>query len=165
VPRTKDRSPLFLLSGSGNVLRFLVLLLALAATAAFGQESVLTLAMLSYDQSPARTTAVARYDSPANPLSSDSAPRLEYPVAGVKPDLLNVAAFSFDVPLKNQNVGYRRDWQQSIYKRTNGKGWTGFLGHIQAGYGQFCRLESCFGKRIIEMQGPPSGYLMARFSF
>jgi hypothetical protein len=156
---------LFLLSGSGSVLGFLILLFALTATAALGQESGLMLAMISYDQSPARRSAVARYDSPANPLSSDSAPRLEYPVAGVKPDLLNIAAFSFAAPPVNQNGGYRRDWQQSIYKRTNGKGWTDFLGHIQAGYGQFCRLESCFGKRIIEMQGPPSGYLMARFSF
>jgi hypothetical protein len=141
------------------------LLLALAATAALGQESVMTLAMLRYDQSSARTTAVARYDSPANPLSSGSAPRLEYPVARIKPDLLNIAAFSFDAAPENQNGTYRRDWQQLICKKMNGKGWTGFWGHIAAGYGQFCRLESCFGKRIMEIEQPPSGYLMARFSF
>lgn len=165
MPKTKDSSPLLLLSGSGNILRFLALLLALTATAALGQESVLTLAMVGYDQSPARTPTKARYDSAANPSDSVSAPRLQYQVAGVKLDRRNIAAFSFDASREKQDGSYRHDWPQLVRKKSGGDGWTVFGGHIEAGYGQICRLESCYGKSVMELEQPSCAYLMARFSF
>ena len=80
--RTEDANLLLLLSGSKSFRRFLVLLLALAATSVFGQESVMTLVMVSYDQSPA-----ARNNSEANLFCYDaSAPRLQYQMAALKLD-------------------------------------------------------------------------------
>jgi hypothetical protein len=165
VPKTNDSSPLLFLSGSGKILRFLAVLLTLAAPAAWGQESVLMLAMVRYDQLPARTPTEARCDSAANPSDSVSAPRLQYQVAGLKPDRLSIVAVSFDASVEKQNAGYRQDWLQLVRKKSGGDGWTVFGGHIEAGYGQFCRLESGFGKSVMELEQPSCAYLRARFSF
>jgi hypothetical protein len=165
VQSIKDSSPLLLLSGSGKILRFLAVVLALTATAALGQESVMTLAMVSYDKSPARISAATGYHATASPLSSVSAPCLQYQTAGLKPDGLNIAAFSFNASVEKQDAGYRHDWLQLVRKKSDGDGRTGFWGHFEAGYGQFCRLESGIGKSIMELEQPKCAYLRARFSF
>jgi len=100
VQRTEDFNLLLLLSGSEYVLRFLVLLLALAVTSVFGQESVVTLAMVSYDQSSARTPTVTRNHSATSSFPYASAPRLQSRVAVLKPDNQNATGFSFDSRLE-----------------------------------------------------------------
>ena len=82
IGRAENRSfqPVAPPVGSKHFHRFLVLLLALAATLVFGLESVVTPAMVSHNQSPARTPAVARNDSATNLLCSMlPLPVLQYP--------------------------------------------------------------------------------------
>ena len=162
---TKASHLLLLLSGSKSLRRFLVLLLALAATSVFGQESVLTLAMVSYDQSPARTPTVSRTDSAANPLGYTSAPRLQYRMAGLKPDHQNATGFSSDFLLEKQNGSCQRDWFQLVHKKSSADGRTGSWVHVEAGYGQICRVESSIGKNSVELERPGFAYLKASFSF
>jgi hypothetical protein len=166
VQRTEDSTLLLLLSGSEYVLRFLVLLLALAVTSVFGQESVVTLAMVSYDQSPARTSAVARNHSAANLLCYDaSAPRLQYRVAALKLDNQNATDFSSDFRLEKQNGSNQRDLFQLIHKKLSADGRTGKWVDVTAGYGQVCQFESGIGKNTAELQRPGFAYLRASFSF
>ena len=137
----------------------------MAATAAGGQESGLKPAMFNYDRSPAWTPTAARADLAANPSSSIPVPCLqyEYPAAGLKPERLNIAAFSLDAPREELNGDDRHNWLQLVQKKS--AGWVDFWEHIEAGYGQFCRLESRFGNNTWELERPSCSYLRARFSF
>ncbi len=163
MQRPIDFRPLLLLSGARNALQLLVLVLATAT--ASGQESVLTLAMLHYDQPAARTSAVTGYDSATIFFSHVSVPGLHYQVAALRYDCPGATAFSFDTLLEEQNWSYRQDRLRLVHKEPVGEGWTNFWGHIEAGYGQFCRLESGFGKSMMELEQPSCAYLKARFSF
>jgi hypothetical protein len=166
VQRTEDSNLLLLLSGSENVLRFLVLLLALAATSVFGQEPVVTLAMVSYNQSPARTPIVARNDDSAtSAFRYASATRLQYRVAVLKPDNQNATGFSYDSRLEKQNSSNQRDLFQLIHKKLSANGRTGKWVDVAAGYGQVCQFESNIGKNTAELQRPGCAYLKASFSF
>ena len=166
MQRTENSNLLLLLSGSEYVLRFLVLLLALAATSVFGQESVVTLAMVSYDQSPPGTPAAVRNNSVTNLLCYDaSATRLQYRVAALKLDNQNAADFSYDSRLEKQNGSNQRDWFQLIHKKLSANGRTGSWVLVEAGYGQICQFESGIGKNTAELQRPGFAYLRASFSF
>ena len=165
MQRTEDSKLLLFQSGPAPVFRFLVLLLALAATSVFGQASVVTLAMVSYDQSPARTPAAARNDSAASPFRFASAPCLQYRWAGLNLDHQFATAFSTDFPLEKQNGIWQRDWFQWVHKKSSADGRTGSWVHLEAGYGQFCQFESGIGKNIVELQQPSCAYLRASFNF
>jgi hypothetical protein len=166
VHRTEDANLLLLLSGSKSLRRFLVLLLALAATSVFGQESVLTLAMIRYDQSPARTPTVARNNSAANLLSYDaSAIRLPYRVAALKLDNQPVTDFSSDSRLEKQSGSNQRDLFQLVHKKLYADGRTGKWMDVAAGYGQICQFESSITKNTAELERPGFAYLRASFSF
>ena len=165
MQRTEDSNLLLLLSGSEYVLRFLVLLLALAVTSMFGQEPVVTLAMVSYDQSPARTPAVARHDSATSSFPYASAPRLQYRVAVLKPDNQNATGFSYVSRLEKQNGSNQRDLFQLFHKKLSANGQKGSWVLVEAGYGQVCQFESGFGKNTAELQRPGLAYLKASFSF
>jgi hypothetical protein len=166
VQRTEDSNLLLLLSGSKSFRRFLVLLLALAETSVFGQGSVLTLAMVRYDQSPARTPAVARNHSAANLLCYDaSAPRLQYRVAALNLDNQNATGFSSDSRLEKQSGSNQRDLFQLVHKKLSANGQTGSWVIVEAGYGQICRDESSIGKNTVELERPGCAYLKASFSF
>jgi hypothetical protein len=165
VQRTEDSDLLLLLSGSEYVLRFLVLLLALAATSVFGQESVLTLAMVSYDQSPARTPAVARHDSATSSFRYASASRLQSRVAVLKPDNQNAIDFSSDFRLEKQSGSNQCDLFHLVHKKMYANRRTGSWVLVAAGYGQVCQFESGIGKNTAELQRPGCAYLKASFSF
>ncbi len=155
------------LSGSKHVFGLFVLLPVLAATPVFGQVSVITLAMVSYDQSLARPAAIAYNDAVANPLVSASVPRLQYQIAGLNLDHQNAISFSSDFLFENNNGSNRCNGSQSIYKKSNANGQTLSWMHVEAGYGQFCQYGSCFGSNAVELelQQPHCAYLRASFSF
>ena len=164
--KTEASHLLLLLSGSKSFRRFLVLFLALAATSVFGQGSVLTLAMVSYNQSPARTPAVARNNSAANLLCYDaSAPRLQYRAAVLKPDNQNATGFSYDSRLEKQNGSNQRDLFRLVHKRLSADGRTGKWVDVAAGYGKVCQFESGIVKNTAELQRPGFAYFKASFSF
>ena len=166
MQQTEDSNLLFLLSGSANVLRFLVVLLALGATLVLGQEPVVTLAMVRYDQSPAQTPAVARNNSAANLLCYDaSAPRLQYRVAVLKPDNQNATGFSYDSRLKKQSGSNQHDLFPLVHKKLYADGRAGKWVDVEAGYGQICGVESGIGKNTMELEQPSCAYLKASFSF
>jgi hypothetical protein len=138
----------------------------MAATSVFGQEPVLTLAMVRYDQSPARTPAVARNNSAANLLCYDaSAPRLQYRVVALKLDNQNATGFSSDFRLEKQSGSNQRDLFQLVHKKLYADGRTGKWVDVAAGYGQICGVESSIGKNTAELQRPGFAYLKASFSF
>jgi hypothetical protein len=123
------------------------------------------MAMLSYDQSPVRTTAMARPDSAADPFGCLSAPCLQYQIAGLKLDHQNTTAFSSDFLLEYQNNPGPRDWSQFLYKKSNTDERRGTWVHVEAGYGQFCQFESSLGEKTVELEQPSCAYLKASFSF
>ena len=166
MQRTENSNLLLLLSGSEYVLRFLVLLLALAVTSVFGQESVLTLAMVSYDQSPARTPAVVRNNSVTNLLCYDaSAPRLQYQVAALKLNHQNATDFSSNSRLEKQSDLNQHDLFKLVHKKLYADGRTGKWVDVEAGYGQIGGVESGIGKNSVELEQPGCAYLKASFSF
>ena len=165
MQRTEDSNLLLLLSGSEYVLRFLVLLVALAVTSLFGQESVVTLAMVSHDQLPARTLAVARHDSATSSFPDASTPRLPSRVAVLKPDNQDATGFSYDYRLEKQNGSNQRDLFQLFHKKLSAHGPTGSWMIVAAGYGQVCQFESGIRKNTVELERPGRAYLKASFSF
>jgi hypothetical protein len=144
---------------------FLVLLPALAAIPAFGQESVMTLAMVSYDQSPVRTAAVARHGSATNSPGYTSAPCLAYRITGLNFDSRNALGLSSAFRFNKQDNFSPRDWSRIVYRKSNADGQTWVWTHVEAGYGQFCRFESSLGEKALEMEQPSCAYLRASFSF
>ena len=129
----------------------------------FGQVSVITLAMVSYDQSPARTTLVARNDSEADLLSAVTS-GLQYRIAGLQLDRQRYIGFSSNLFIK-QITFSPRDWSQLVYKKSNQEGRPWIWTHVDAGYGQFYQLESNLGIKPGELEQPSSAYLRASFSF
>jgi len=166
VPRTKDSNLLLLLSGSKSFRRFLVLLLTMAATSALGQESVLTLAMVRYDPSPAWMPAVARNHSTANILCYDaSASRLQYEVALLQCDKQNATDFSSYSRLEKQSGPNQHDLFQLVHKQMYADGRTGKWVDIAAGYGHIFGDEPSIRKNSAEWERPGCAYLKASFSF
>ena len=161
VPRTEASNRLLLPSGSKSFRRYLVLFLIMAATSEFGQEPVLTLAMTSHNQLPARTPAVARHDSATSSFPDASAPRLQYPAAVSKPDNQNATDFR----LEKQNGSTQRDLFQLVHKKMYADGRTGKWVDVAAGYGQICGVESSIRKDTAELERPSCAYLKASFSF
>lgn len=166
MPRTKTANLSLLLSGSKSFRRFLVLLLALAATSVLGQESVLTLAMVRYDLSPAWMPTVARNNSTANILCYDaSAPRLQYQVMLLQFDKQNATDFSSYSRLEKQSGSNQRDLFQLVHKKMYANGRTGKWVDVAAGYGQILGDETSIGKNSAEWERPGFAYLRASFSF
>jgi hypothetical protein len=166
VPRTDISNLLFLLPGSKSFRRFLILLLTMAATSEFGQEPVLTLAMIRPDQPPVRKPAVTRNDSAANLLCSDApAPRLQHQVAAIKTDDQKTADFPSDSRLEKQSGFNQRDFFQLVHKKLYTDGRTGKWVDVAAGYGHFCGAESGIGINTAELERPGCAYLKASFSF
>jgi hypothetical protein len=166
VQRTEVSNQLFPLSGSKSFRRFFVLLLTLAATSVFGQGSVLTLAKVRYDQSPARMSAVARNNSTANIFGYyASAPRLQYQVAALKLNHQNATDFSSNSRLEKQSDLNQHDLFKLVHKKLYADGRTGKWMDIAAGYGQICGVESGIGKNSVELERPGFAYLKASFSF
>lgn len=166
VHRTEDSNRLFLLSCSKRVRHFLVLFLVLAATSVFGQGSGLTLAMVRYNQSPARRTAMARNNSATNYICYDvSAPRLQHPVAALKLDNQNATNYSSDSRLEKPSGSNQRDLFRFVHKKLSTDGRTGKWVDVAAGYGRVCQFESGLGKNAADFQHPGFAYLRASFSF
>lgn len=165
MQRIKASNRLLQLSGSKRFLCLLAILPVLAATPVFGQISVISLAMVSYDQSPARTTAAARNDSAASPLAYTSAPRLQYLMTDLSLSRTNPSVLLSDFSFEKQDGANPRDWSRFVYKTSNAAGRTGSWVHVEAGYGQFCQYESSLGKNGAELEQPSCAYLRASFSF
>ena len=183
---TKSSRLLPLLTDPEHIHRFFVLLLALAATLIFWLESVVTPPMVSHNQSPARTPAVARNHPVANLVCSDApAPRLQPPAVVLKPDNLqaavskpddlqaavlkpddqNATVFPYESRLEKQNNSNQRDLFQLIHKKLSANGRMGKWVDVAAGYGQICGVESGLGKCSVELERPGCAYLKASFSF
>jgi hypothetical protein len=166
VHNTKASHLLFLLSGSKSFRHCLVLFLALAVTSVFGQGSVLTLAMVRYDQSPARTPAATRNYSAASLLCYDaSAPRLQYRVAALKLDNQYAPVFSSNSRLEKQSYSNQRDLIPLVHTKLYADGRTGKWMDVAAGYGQVCQHESGIAESMAELERPSRAYLKASFSF
>jgi len=125
----------------------------------------MTLAMVSYNPSPARTSTVARNDSADHSFYDASTPHLRHPAAALKPDHQNITAFPPETPLEKQTVSRQHDWFQLVQKKSGPGGWMGRRVQVEAGYGQICRAESNRGKNTMEWQQPSCAYLRAGFSF
>jgi hypothetical protein len=83
----------------------------------------------------------------------------------VKAGCLPTVALALDASLGQPDGGYPRHGLEFIHKKSSGDAGTGFWQHIEAGYGQFCQLESGFAKTGMELEQPSCAYLKARFSF
>ena len=167
VHRIIDANPLSLLSGSKSVRRCLVLLLALAATSVLGQGSVLTLAMVRYDQSPALTPRVAHNISTTDLLCYDaSVSHFQYRVAALELDHQNTSVFSFD-PRLEKPVGsnQQHDLLPLVHTKLYSDGRMGKWMYIAAGYGQVSEHETDIAKNTVDLQRPGFAYLKASFSF
>jgi hypothetical protein len=162
---TQVSNPWLRFATSKRVLCSLAILPALVATPVFGEESVITVAMVSYDQAPAQKTAVARNDTAVNSLDNTFVPRLQYRIAGLKPNHQATTSFSSHFFLENPNGFSPRDWSQSICKKPDADGWSGSWVHVEAGYGQFCQFESSLGEKALEMEQPSCAYFKASFRF
>ncbi len=151
-----------------KLFRFSFLLLpALAVTPVSGQESSLTLALVSYDQSLAQPAATVHDDPVASPLSDASAPRIQYQITGLNLDRQNTISPSPDFLFEKSNGSNLFDRFQLVDKKLNADGQTGSRMHVEAGYGQFCQYGACFGCNAaeLELQAPNCAYLRACFSF
>jgi len=165
VHKTEDAN-LLLLSGAKSFRYCLVLLLVLAVTSVFGQGSVLTLAMVRYDQSPARIPAVTHDKSAANLLCYDaSIPCLQSQVAVLKLDYRIATALSSNSRFEKQSASNQHDLFQLVHKRLYTDGRTGKWMDVAAGYGQVCQFDSSIAKNAEELQRPGFAYLKASFSF
>jgi hypothetical protein len=133
----------------------------MAATSEFGQESLPMLAMVSHNQSPARTPTMARHVSATSSFPCASAPRLQYPAAVLKPDNQNATGFH----LEKQGGSDQHDLFQLVHKKLYADGRTGKWMDVTAGYGQVCQFESGIAKNTAELQHPGCAYLRASFSF
>ena len=132
------------------------------------QESVLTAAIIRYDQTPARKSVVARNNSAAKlPVYSAPTPRLQSQVAASKPDNQNnnTANFPSDSRLEKQSVSNQRDLLQLVHTKLYADGRTGKWMDVAAGYGQVCQFESGISKSTAELERPSRAYLKASFSF
>ncbi|MFZ0827869.1 MAG: hypothetical protein WAO02_10650 [Verrucomicrobiia bacterium] len=165
VPGTKDSNLLRRLSVSKPFLWLLVLLPSVAAISVFGQKSVITLAMVSYDQAPAGTAAVAAKGSTANALGDTSAPLLQYRITGLKLDHQNIPCFSTNSLFDQRDGSLPGNWSRFVYKKATVDGRTAGWMHVEAGYGQYCQFESSFGENAWQLERPSCAYFRACFSF
>ena len=102
-----------------KLFRFCFFLLpALGVTPVSGQESFLTLALVSYDQSLVQPAATTHDDPVANPLSYASAPRIQYQIAGLNLDHQNTMSLSPDFFFEKNNGSNLCDSFQLIDKKT-----------------------------------------------
>jgi hypothetical protein len=164
MPGTKIFNHWLRLRGSKQLLVFVIFFPALAATTVFGQESMMALGMVGYNQSTTRLLA-NQYDLTADPIGYSYTVLLQYRMAGLKSDHQNTTNFTLNFLPQSQIDTLPRDWFQQIYKKSETDGRTGIWAHVEAGYGQFCQFESCLGKDTVEVQQPSCAYLRASFSF
>jgi len=166
VPSTEVSNLLRLLSGSKSFRRFLILLLAMAATSVLGQESVLTLAMVRYDQPPALMPAVARNNSAASRFGYEaSTSHLRYPMTTLKLDHQNASGFPSDSHLEKQGGSNQGDLLRLVHKKMYADGRAGKWVDVAAGYGHICGVESGIWKNTTDLERPGCAYLKASFSF
>jgi hypothetical protein len=131
-----------------------------------GQGSVLTLAMVRYDLSPARMPAVARNNSTANILCYDaSAPRFQYQAAVLQINNQNATDFSSNSRLEKQSGSNQHGWFQLVHTKLYTDGRTGKWMDVAAGYGQVCEFESGIAESTAELERPSRAYVKASFSF
>lgn len=163
--RTVDAS--LFLYGLKSFRRFIVLALALTLTPVFGQGSVLTLAMVRYDQSPVRTPVVAHINSTAKPLCYDaSVPPLQSQVIALKlENQNNTTNYSSNSLLEKQGGSNQHDLFLLVHKKLRADGRTAKWMDVAAGYGQVCQHESDIAKNTEDLQRPGFAYLKASFSF
>jgi len=174
VRRTKNSWPLLHPFSTGNFFRRFVLLFGLITTSALGQQSLLMLGTISYDQSPkpasaaSRTVAHHSSDSFAYFFVDISRPGFQDRLTAWQPPhpYFGSHAFSFaNFTLDSSTGSFQRDWLQLARKKTDEVGRTGFWRHIEAGYGQFSQLGASFGSYVIEPDQPGFPYLKAHFTF
>jgi hypothetical protein len=162
---SRDSSRLLRLRVLKAVFCFLVLLPVLAVTPVFGQESVITLAKISFDQSPAKTAAAKRKVSAATPLVYMPAPRLQYRTNGLMAEQPDTSLFLSVLLSDSKDDSDPCDWSRFVYKKPSIGGWMGSRVHVEAGYGQFCQFESSLGQNGVELEQPSCAYFRASFSF
>lgn len=162
---TKDSKQLPGVSVFKHLFLSFLLLPALVATPVRGEDSVITLAMVSYDQPPAHKDTVIHNDSTADQPSCTYAPSLQYRIARLQLNPENTIGFSSDFGLQMPHGTLLRDWSQYVYKKSRTDWRTNSWVHVEAGYGQFCQFESCFGANAAEMEQPSCAFLKATFSF
>jgi hypothetical protein len=132
----------------------------------FGQGSGLTLAMVRYDQSPVRRSAVVRNNSAVNLIGYDvSAPRLQYQMAALNLDNQNATNFSTVSRLEKPSGSNQRDLFRFVHKKLYADGRTAKWVDVAAGYGRVCQFESGIGKSAADLEHPGFAYLRASFSF
>jgi len=166
VPKTQACKLLFLLSGLKSVRRLLILLLSMAATSEFGQEPVLTMAMIRHVQPPVRKPAVIHNDSTANRYYYNTpAPRPQFPAAAANLDDQNVTDSPSDSHLEKQSNPNQRNLFQLVHKKVCADGHTGKWVDVAAGYGQIGGAEPGLEKNSVELEQPGRAYLKASFSF
>jgi hypothetical protein len=167
VPKTEVPNLLFLLPGSKCFRRFLVVLLTMAATSEFGQESVLTLAKVRLDQPPAKKPAVIRKDSAPKSFGDNASapPRLQQQVAAAKPDNQKATNFPPDYRFEKQGDSNQRDLLQFVHKKLSMDGQTCKWVDVAAGYGHVYGAESGLKNDSVELEQPGRAYLKASFSF
>jgi hypothetical protein len=154
-------------SGSKHLLCIFILLSAQAAIPMFGQVSVITLAMVSYDQLPAQTTSAVRDDSAASPLANATVPLLQYQIAGLSLMHQNTLGLSSNSLFEKNDGSNPCGRSQFVNKKSNADSQTLSWMHVEAGYGQFCQYGYCFGSNAVELElrQPRCAYLRASFSF
>jgi hypothetical protein len=163
-----------LLADPEHLHRFFILLLAFAAALVFWLETTSTPPTVS--QVPSRTwnPAVARVAPATCPLPavvvsrdqvlpSAVVSRAEVPSPAMAPENQGNVTFSNHYRLEKQNDAARGDWLQFIYQKLGPDNRTATGLHLEAGYGQLCRMESAFEQRPLEQ--PRCAYLRAGFSF
>lgn len=154
-------------SGSKYVSGLLVLLSALVAVPVFGQVSVITLAMVSYDRLPGQTGTAPGDDSTANPMAYTTVPRLQYQINRMSLLRQNTPGLSSNFLFEINHGSNLCDRSPLIYKKLNPDSQTLSWMHVEAGYGQFCQYASCFGSNAVELElrQPRCAFLRASFSF
>jgi len=132
----------------------------------FGQKSVLTLAMVRYDQPLVWSSVVAQNNSTVNLLGYDAAaPHLPFQAAALKFDNQGATNFSSNSRLEKQSSSNQRDLFQLVHKKLYADGRAGKWVNVAAGYGQVCLVESGIRKNTEELERPGCAYLKASFSF
>ena len=165
MSRTEDSRLLRILYAADNVSILLILLLSMAATPAFGQETVKLLAMVSYDQASVRVPATIWADAATNSVWNISTPLLQYQSAVSTLERQNNASFLMDSRLERPSAIHQHDLFQLVHKQLCTTGRSGNWLNIEAGYGQISHADFSIEEYQAELQRPGFAYLKASLSF
>jgi hypothetical protein len=154
-----------LLADPEHLHRFFILLLTFAAALVFWLETTSTPPTVS--QAPSRTwnPAVTRVAPATRPLPAVVVSRAEVPSPEMAPENQDNVTFSNHYRLEKQSAAGQDDWLRFIYRKLGPDDQPANGLHVEAGYGQLCRMESGFGQRALEQEQPRCAYLKAGFSF